>query len=144
MVKTGFYSIHSLQKQHMKVNIQIQSTAKALDQGHRASLYKGFCKARFMCQVRGDGARDDTQHFAHGFGLTGKQKSQRKRHTEDPLAHGLMRQDLVHQQGGAVCHSARTTTRTETAPLTTKRDQFFIVTGLAPNPEKTIFKPSAL
>ena len=40
----------------LKVNIQIQSTAKPLDQGHRASLYKGFCKAPFMCQVRGDAA----------------------------------------------------------------------------------------
>jgi len=55
-----------------------------------------------------------------------------------------MRQDLIHQQGGAVCHSARTTTRTETAPLAAERDQFFFVAELASNPEKTILKPSAL
>jgi len=55
-------NVDTIQKQHMKVNIQIQSTAKPLDQGHRTSLYKGFCKARFVCQVRGDGAVDDAQH----------------------------------------------------------------------------------
>ena len=35
-------------------------------------------------------------------GLAGKQKAQRERDAEHPLAHGLMRQHLVHQQGSDV------------------------------------------
>ena len=49
----------------------------------------------------------------------------------------------VVQQGGTVNHSARTATGTETAFLTAKSDQFFIVAGFAANPEKTVLKPSA-
>ena len=74
MVSVPGINVDTIQKQHMKVNIQIQSTAKTLDQGHRASLYKGFCKAGFMCQVRGDGAVDDAQYPGHDLGIAGKQK----------------------------------------------------------------------
>lgn len=58
----------------MEVDIQIERAAEALDQGHGASLYHGICKARFMCQVRGDGSVDDAQHLSHDFGISGKQK----------------------------------------------------------------------
>ncbi len=41
--------------------------------------------ARFVHQVRGDGAIDDTQHSGHVFRFTGKQKAQRERHTKHPF-----------------------------------------------------------
>jgi hypothetical protein len=56
--------------------------------------------------VRGDGTVDDTQRPGHGFGVTGKQKAQWKRYAEHPLAHGLIRQDFIHQKSCAVCHSS--------------------------------------
>jgi hypothetical protein len=51
-----------------------------------------------------------------------------------------MRQDIIHQQGGTVGHAPCPTTGAETASLTAKRYQFFIVAGFAPDPEKTMFK----
>jgi len=54
-----------------------------------------------------------------------------------------MRQNFIHQQGGTVCHSSRTTTRAKTALLTAESDQFFFVAGFAPNPEKTVLKSTA-
>lgn len=38
----------------------------------------------------------------------------RERHTQHPLTHGLMRQNLIHQQGCTVRHSTRTTVNKET------------------------------
>src|SRR5210317_1679952 len=70
----------------MKMDIQIQRTAETLDQGHCAGLCHGFCKARLVRQVRGDGAIDNPQHPGHGFGVAGKQKPQRKRYAKHPLA----------------------------------------------------------
>ena len=69
------------------------------------------CLICFTGQMCGNGAVDNTRHFTHDGRFTGKQKAQRERYARNPLTHGLMRQDFVHQQGGAVCHSARTTTR---------------------------------
>jgi len=68
----GPTNVYSIQKQHVEVDIQVQRTAETLDQGHRASLYKGFCKAPFMCQVRGDDAVGDAQYPGHDFGVAGK------------------------------------------------------------------------
>jgi len=48
-------------------------------------MSQGLCKARFVRQMRGDGTVDDAQRHGHDFRITGKQKSQWERHTEDPL-----------------------------------------------------------
>ena len=53
-----------------------------------------------MRQVRGDGTVHDSQSPGHGFGVTGKQKPQRKRNAKHPLAYGLMRQNLIDQLDG--------------------------------------------
>jgi hypothetical protein len=55
-----------------------------------------------------------------------------------------MRQNIINQRSGAVRHPSRSTTRTETALLAAKRNQFLVMTGFALNPEKTMLKPSAL
>ena len=68
-------NVDTIQKQHMEMDVQVQRAAEALDQGHGTSLCKGFCKARFVCQVRGDGAVDDAQYPGHGLGVAGKQKT---------------------------------------------------------------------
>ena len=84
---------------------RVQCAAKALYQGDSAGVCRSFCVSGFVGQVRGNGAIDYAQHFAHDEGLAGKQKAQRERDTEYPLTHGLMRQGFVHQQGSTVRHS---------------------------------------
>ncbi len=135
---TGVADVHAVQKQHVEVNIQIQRAAEALDQGHGAGLCHGFCEARLAGQMRGDGAVDDGQRPGHGLGVAGKQEPQWKRQAQHPLSHGLMRQDVVYQQGSAIRHSACAATGAETAPFAAKSDQFFIVAGLTADPEKTM------
>jgi len=55
------------------VNIEVQSTAEALDQSYGTRLRIGFFKARLVQKVRSDRAVNDTQHFSHYGWLTGEQ-----------------------------------------------------------------------
>ncbi len=128
----------------MKMYIKIQCATKTLDQGHGAGLCRSLCETCLACQVRGNGAVDDAQHPGHDMRVTGKQKAERERQAELPLTHGFIRQDSVNQKCSAVGHAARTTTGAETSLLTAEGDQFFIVAGFAPHPEKTVLQPSAL
>ena len=117
----------------------IKGTAKTLDKRDCASPCRGLGITGFAGQMRGNGAVDDTQYFAHNGRLAGKQKAQWERYSEDPLAHGLMRQDFIHQQGGTVNHSACTATAAKSSFLTAKSHQFLIVAGFAPDPQKAKF-----
>ena len=77
--RTGFrgtIDIDPIQKNHMEVNIEVEGTPEALDQGHCASLCGGFGKTGFADQVRGNGAINDAQYLAHDGGLTGQLKLQ--------------------------------------------------------------------
>jgi len=38
--------------------------------GRFTGLCHGFCKARFVCEVCGDGAIDDAQYLGHNFGIS--------------------------------------------------------------------------
>jgi hypothetical protein len=118
----------------MVVNVQIEGAPKTLDQRDSASPCRGFGVTGFAGQMRGNDAIDDSEHLAHDGRLAGKQKAQRERHTEHPLAHGLIRQDFVYQQGGTVHHSARTATAAKSASLATERHGPLIMAGLAPDP----------
>jgi len=87
------------------MNIQIQRAAEALNQGDGPCVSRRFCKTGFPGQVRSNGAVDNTQRLAHDFGLAGKQEPERKRHAEYPLAHGLLGQYFIYQQGSTFCHT---------------------------------------
>lgn len=52
-------TVHPVQKQHMKMNIHVQSAAEALDQGHGAGLCRGLCEPCLAGQMRGDGVVDN-------------------------------------------------------------------------------------
>jgi hypothetical protein len=50
----------------MKMDVEIERPTKSLDQSHCTRLCRGFCKARFVRQVRGDGAIDNAQYPGQG------------------------------------------------------------------------------
>ena len=81
----------------MKMDIQVQRTAKTLDQGDGTCVSGLFCIAGFPGQVCSNGAADNTQRLAHDFRLAGKQEPEGKWHAEHPLTHWLMGQYFVHQ-----------------------------------------------
>ena len=103
---------HSCVHAH-QMNVQIQRAAEALNQGDGPCVSRRFCKTGFPGQVRSNGAVDNTQRLAHDFGLAGKQEPERKRHAEYPLAHGLMGQYFIYQQGSTFCHTTCPATGTK-------------------------------
>ena len=82
-------SIDSVQHQQVKVDVQVQRAAKALDQGHGAGLRGCLGQSRLADQVRGDGPVDDTEHGRQDGRFGGKQEAQQERHAQDPLAQRL-------------------------------------------------------
>ena len=97
------------------MNIQVQRTTETLNQGNCPCVSGRFCITGFPSQVRSNGAVDNTRRLAHDFGLAGEQEPERERYAEHPLAHGLMGQYLVNQQGGTFCHTTCPATGTEAA-----------------------------
>jgi len=71
----------------LKVDIQAERAAEALDQRYRAALRAGAVNARPSRQPSCDHALHDSQHRADGFGLAGEQEAQRHRDTQHPLPH---------------------------------------------------------
>ena len=61
----GALDIHPIQKQHVEVNIQVQRTTEALDQGDCAGLGGLTGKPGLLYQVGGDAAVDDAEHLTH-------------------------------------------------------------------------------
>lgn len=74
---------HSCVHAH-QVNVDVQCTAEALDQGDRACLGRLVGMARFLDQMRGDDAVNDAQHSAHDLRPAGEQKAQSEWEAQDP------------------------------------------------------------
>jgi len=91
--------VHAVQEQQVEVDVEIQRTAEALDQGHGARLRPRVRQSGFPDQMRRDRPVDDAQHLAHDLRGARKQKPQCKRHTQHPLPHGLAGQHFIDQEG---------------------------------------------
>ena len=82
-------SVDPVQHQQVKVDVQVQRAAEALDQGHGARLRVGLFMPCLADQVRGDRPVDDAEHGRQGGRFRGKQEAQRERHAQHPLAQWL-------------------------------------------------------
>ena len=129
---------------HSKVDVEIQRTAEALDQGDRAGLGRLTGEPGLLDQVRGDAAVDDAEHPAHDRGAAGEQETQRIRDAQHPLAHRLLGKDLVDQQRGALGHAPGATAGAETARLAAERDQVLGMAGVAAHPQEAVLETPAL
>ena len=78
-----------IQKQHVEVEVEIQRTAEALDQGDCPGLGPRAGKPGLLDQVGGDAAVDDAEHPAHDGRAAREQQTQGIRDTQYPLAHRL-------------------------------------------------------
>ena len=164
--------VDTIQEQDMKVNIQVQGTAKALYQRHRAGGALLEREPVLVGQVGRDRPANDPQHPAHRLGVGGKQVAQGKGEADDPLAQrdiGTNRQDSrfvqpqaapkgcgtslcrikdpIGQQGGGLGHAAGATAGAEPALLAGKLrgrpGQPLEVALVAAHPEKTVLETTA-
>jgi hypothetical protein len=89
-------SVGAIQEQHMQVNIQVQSRAKALDQRNRPG--SGAGGQGEACQLHEEGrdaALDHRQHLSQCFRLGREQESQRKRKRQHELTNGRFGKHVI-------------------------------------------------
>ena len=139
----GASDVNTVQEQHVKMNIQIQGTAKTLDQRDRTGVSSLPGVTGFMDQVRCNGTVHDAQHPGHDRRLGGEQKSQWVREAQYPLAHGLFGQDLVDQQGCAFSHATRPATGAKTATFATEGHQMLSMAVVVLHAQEAMFQATA-
>jgi hypothetical protein len=127
----------------VKVDVEVQRTAEALDQGDRAGPGRLVAMARFLDQMRGNDAVNDAQHLTHDLGPAGEQEAQGIRETEHPMAHGLFGQDVIDQQGRTFGHAPCPAAGTEAPSFTAKSDQVLGVAGVAAQTQEAMFETAA-
>ncbi len=118
----------------MEVEIEVQRTAEALDQRHRAGACRLAGEPGLLDQVTGDDTIDDAEYLAHDRWTAGEQETQGIRKAQHPLAHRLLGEDLIDQQGGAFGHAPRPAARTKAARFAAESDQMLGMAGLAAHP----------
>lgn len=119
------------------------SAPQALDQGDRTGTGLYMSKPCALDQVCSDHAIDDAQRPPHDLGPAGKQKAQWQRETQQPLAHGLLGQHIVDQQGRVLGHPPCPAARAKTPTFATEGEQVLGVTRLAAHPQEAVFQPAA-
>ncbi len=97
IVARDILHIDTIEKQHVKVDIQVQRGSEALDQGDRSGWGFAFRHSGLVGQMGRDRPRYYAQYLAHQLGIGGKQEAQRKGHCQHPLTDGLNRKDFIDQ-----------------------------------------------
>jgi len=93
----------------MKVDIEIGGGAKPLDERHGAGLSLGMGQAGLVNHEGREGPVNHLQHGREQVRLIGEQMSARDRKRDHSLAHGHVRNHLLHQMGGSLGHPASPT-----------------------------------
>jgi hypothetical protein len=75
--------------------------------------------------------------------MGGQQKSQWNRKRQHPLAHRHLRDHLIYQVGGCLCHAPRPAGRAKPAPFTGEGDELLMGTVRATQAQKTVGQNAA-
>ena len=71
-----------------------------------APVCRFACQSCLADQTGRQGAMDDAEHLTHDRRAGGEQEALRIREAQHPLPHGDFGQDVIHQQGRALCRPA--------------------------------------
>ena len=137
-------AINPVKHQCVQMGVEIGGTAKALDQGDGTSgglLPFDTCLFDEMGVNR---AVDNAQHRGDEFGVYGEQAPQRYGERQHPLAHRHARQDVVHQGGGGLDHSAGAARGADASAFAAERHQCVACTAVAGQAQKAVGEDAAL
>src|SRR5262245_11374345 len=137
---------HSLQEEQVKVHVEIERTAKALDKGDRARVDGGplmtLCD-RLVDVILSDGGANDGVDLGSEVLRRRHPVAQGDRHRDDPLAGGDPGNDLLDEMRRHLRHAAAGTRRTKPAPFATEGYQQLLLAGVTAQAEKAIGKDAA-
>ncbi len=83
----------------MKMYIEVESRAKALDQCYCTSRPALESVSSFVDQMCRNCAVNDTQNLPHGLGVGGKQVSEGKGEADHPLAKRQIGKNFIREKG---------------------------------------------
>jgi hypothetical protein len=83
------HEVGAVEHEHVKVNVEIERGAKALDQRHGTGHTGRAREPRLLEYVRRDRPVDDAEYLSQRVRIRGKQESQRERQRQHPLAQRL-------------------------------------------------------
>jgi len=96
------------------------------------------------CDHRETVTIDDAEYLTHDPGAGGEQEPQRERDAQHPLAHGLMRQHLVYQQGRALGHAPGAATWAEATALATEGHELLGMAARTAHAQEAMLQAAAL
>ena len=136
--------INAVEHEQVEMDIEIERAAEALYQGHCPCDCARTRQTGFANQMARDRSIDDTEHLRDHLGPRRQQVAQCKRQRQHPLANGLLRQDVVHEQCRRLGHPPRAAARAEAAAFATERDQLLGLAGVALDPQKAVLEQATL
>ena len=101
----GTAPVHAVQHQAMQMYVEVGRRPKTLDQRDGAAVALLAFESNAIQQVARDHALHHLQYRRDQLGLRGQQLAQRDRKRQHPLAHRHLRDDVIHQVGGGLCHA---------------------------------------
>jgi hypothetical protein len=114
----------ALEEQGVEVEVQIQSAAEALDDGHASRpAVKDPASARTMALKAQQHPHIHTEHGARQRVIPRQEKAKPVRQTQHPLAHGHPRQYMVDEARGGLGHAPAATARAEAPALARERHE---------------------
>jgi hypothetical protein len=135
---------YAVQYDHVKVDVQVQRRAEALDQRHRAGVACRTGETRVLQQPARDRAVDRAQYQRQRIRIPRQQIAQRKGQRQHPLSQGSLRQHLIGQQCRRLCHAPSTARGAKPALLAAERQQLFGVAVPAAHPQEPFLQSAAL
>jgi hypothetical protein len=128
----------------MDVDVEVEGAPEPLEHGHTATAaVADAARPRPRAQVAFHGAVEEARHRAAQVVAPRQQIAQPVWQGEDPLPHGDIREDVVHEVRRALGHPPAAATGAEAAPLAGERDQPLGPAGVAPEPGEAAGKEAA-
>ncbi len=120
----AFGAEDAVEEQSVEMDVQIQSAAEALDDGHASRPpVTDPGSARAVALEAQQPTHEHAEHRARQRVIPREEIAKTVRQTQHPLAHGHARQHLVDKTGGALRHAPPAATRAETPALAGKRHE---------------------
>ena len=131
---------HPIEKQHVKVDIEIEGGPKPLNERHRSRLeIPRIALTRSPPSIPpGDRSMNDVQAKSEKLRSTGQEEAQRERKTQNPLPNRYMRKHFIHQQRRRLRHSSAPARWTEPTFLAGKRHGPLRKARLAPHSQESM------
>jgi hypothetical protein len=127
----------ALEQQRVKMDVQLEATAKPLDRGDRATAAVTNSTAPPAPALEAEKrTRVDGEHGATEDVIPGEAIAERVRQGEHPLADGDVGQDVLDELRGAGSHPPAAATRTEAPSLAGERHERFGVAADALKPRE--------